>query len=133
MALDILNAAQDAMLNALVAYIGPSPVLKIRSGAAPGIAAADSGTVGATLNLPFTAFAAASGGSAAKVGTWQDASADATITAAHFRLYKNDGSTPVIEGTVTVTGGGGDITLDDVTIDAGQAVTIAAFTLNGGN
>lgn len=133
MSLDILNAAQDAMLDALESYIGTSAVLKIRTGAVPGIAAADSGTVLATLNLPSDWMAAASGGSKAKVGTWQDASADATGTAAHFRLYKNDGSTPVIEGTVTVTGGGGDITLDDVSIDAGQTVTIAAFTLNGGN
>ena len=34
-----------------------------------------------------------------------------------------------IQGTVTATGGGGDLTLDTITIVAGQQVTITQFTL----
>jgi hypothetical protein len=77
--------------------------------------------------------AAASSGSKAKSGTWEDASADATGTAAHFRIYASDGTTQHIQGTVTATGGGGDLTLDNTSITAAQKVTITGFTLTDGN
>lgn len=133
MALDISDTVRNAMLDAIESTIGTSAVLKIRTGAAPGIGAADSGTVLATLSLPSDWLAAASGGSKAKSGTWQDASADATGTAAHFRIYASDGTTQHIEGTVTATGGGGDLTLDNTSIASGQSVTISTFTLTAGN
>jgi hypothetical protein len=41
----------------------------------------------ATLSLPSDFMAAASSGSKAKSGTWEDTSADNTGTAAHWRLY----------------------------------------------
>jgi len=127
-------AVRNAQLDQLETTIGVSAVLKIRTGAAPAdCAAADSGTVLATLNLPSDWMAAASSGSKAKTGTWQDAAADATGTAAHFRLYASDGTTCHIQGTVTATGGGGDLTLDNVSIAAGQSVTISTFTLTRGN
>ena len=77
--------------------------------------------------------AAASGGSKAKSGTWQDLTADATGVAAHFRLYASDGTTCHLQGTVTATGGGGDMTLDSTSITAGQSVTINTFTLTDAN
>ena len=73
--------------------------------------------------------AAAAAGAKALSGSWADASADNSITAAHFRLYASDGTTCHMQGTVTVTGGGGDLTLDSVTITAAQSVTITSFTL----
>ena len=127
-------AVRNAELDAIEAAIGVSAVLKIRTGAPPtNIADADSGTVLATVALPSDWMAAASGGSKAKAGTWQDASADAPGTAAHFRIYASDGTTQHIQGTVTATGGGGDMTLDNVVLAAGQQFTINTFTLTGGN
>jgi hypothetical protein len=76
---------------------------------------------------------AAAAGAKAKLGTWQDASADNTGTAAHFRIYDSGGSTCHIQGTVTATGGGGDMTLDNTSIAAAQSVTINTFTLTDGN
>ena len=133
MALDFAVLLQNAILDVIESHIGTSAVLKIRTGAAPGIGNADSGTVLATLNLPSDWMAAASSNSKAKSGTWEDASADATGTAAHFRLYASDGTTQKIEGTVTATGGGGDLELDSTSITAGQPVTITGFTLAAGN
>jgi len=133
MAIDMSTAVRNARLDAIETTIGTSAVLKIRTGAAPGIGNADSGTVLATLSLPSDWMAAASSGSKAKSGTWSDSSADATGTAAHFRLYASDGTTQHMEGTVTVTGGGGDLTLDSVSITAAQVVTISTFTLTDGN
>jgi hypothetical protein len=38
----------------------------------------------------------------------------------------------VIQGNVTATGGGGDMTIDNVSIAAGQQVTVTSFTLTAG-
>src|SRR3990167_5598345 len=128
MTLDISDAVRNAMLDSIETTIGTAAVLKIRTGAPPGIGSADSGTVLATLSLPSDWMAAASGGSKAKAGTWEDASADATGTAAHFRLYASDGTTQHVEGTVTATGGGGDMEVDNTSFAAGQQFTITTFT-----
>ena len=122
------------MLDAIETAVGTSAVLKIRTGSVPATTAtADAGTVLATLSLPSDWMAAASGGSKALAGTWQDTSADATGTAAHFRLYASDGTTCHGQGTVTATGGGGDMTVDNTSFASGQAFTVTAFTLTAGN
>jgi hypothetical protein len=134
MALQLSVAVRNARLDAIETAIGASAVLKIKSGAAPATCAtADSGTVLATLTLPSDWMAAASSGSKAKSGTWEDTSADATGTAAHFRLYASDGTTCHAQGTVTATGGGGDMTVDNVSFAAAQAFSITSFTLTDGN
>jgi hypothetical protein len=134
MALQYSATVRNAQLDAFETAIGASAVLKIRSGSAPAdCATADSGTVLATLSLPSDWMAAASAGSKAKSGTWEDATADATGTAAHFRVYASDGTTCHAQGTVTATGGGGDMTLDNTSIASGQKVTITTFTISAGN
>ena len=134
MALQYSVAVRNAQLDAFETTIGTSAILKIRSGSAPAnCAAADSGTVLATLNLPSDWMAAASSGSKAMAGSWTDASADATGTAAHFRLYASDGTTCGAQGTVTATGGGGDMTVDNTSFASGQSFTINTFTLTAGN
>ena len=125
---------RNALLDSCESTIGTSPVLKIRTGSPPATCAtADSGTVLASITCPSDWAAAASSGSKAKSGTWQDTSADATNTAAHWRLYASDGTTCHMQGTVTATGGGGDMTLDSTSITSGQTVTISTFTLSAAN
>ncbi len=125
---------RNARLDAIETTIGATAVLKIRSGSVPAtVATADAGTVLATLTLPSDWMAAASGGAKAKSGTWEDTSADATGTAAHFRVYASDGTTAHIQGTVTATGGGGDMTVDNTSFASGQAFTVTGFTLTDGN
>lgn len=134
MALQYSTTVRNAQLDAFETAIGTSAVLKIRTGAAPAnCATADSGTVLATINLPSDWMAAASSGSKAKSGTWEDTSADATGTAAHWRLYASDGTTCHAQGTITATGGGGDMTLDNTSIASGQTVTVTSFTISAGN
>ncbi len=134
MAFQLSVAVRNARLDAIETAIGASAVLKIRTGAAPAnCAAADAGTVLATLALPADWMAGASGGTKALAGTWQDASADAAGTAAHFRLYASDGTTCHAQGTVTATGGGGDMTVDNTNFAAGQSFSVSSFTLTEGN
>jgi hypothetical protein len=133
-AIQLSESVRNARLDAIETTVGTSAVLKIRTGAAPAnCAAADSGTVLATLNLPSDWAAAAASGQKAKSGTWEDASADASGTAAHFRLYASNGTTCHMQGTVTATGGGGDMTLDNAVLASGQAFSITGFTLTDGN
>jgi hypothetical protein len=133
MAFQFSTGARNAALDAIETAIGTAAVLKIRTGAAPAnCGTADSGTVLATMTLPSDWLAAASSGSKAKSGTWQDTSADATGTAAHFRIYASDGTTCHIQGSVTATGGGGDMTLDNTSIASGQSVTISSFQIDAG-
>lgn len=129
MAIQFSVAVRNARLDAIESAIGVSPTLEIRSGAPPvNAAAADTGTVLATLALPSDYMAAASAGSKQLLGTWQDLAADATGIAGHFRLKQ--GATTHMQGTITATGGGGDMLLDNTSLATGQQFTINGFTLN---
>lgn len=133
MAYQFSTAARNAGLDALETAIGTGAILRIRSGAVPvNVGTADAGTALASMTLPTDWMAAASGGTKDKLGTWEDTSADATGTAAHFRVYASDGTTAHIQGDVTITGGGGDMTLDSLSITAAQAVTVTSFTITAG-
>lgn len=134
MTLQYSVAVRNARLDVVESTTGASAILKIRSGAPPAsCTTADSGTVLATLALPADYMAPASGGTKAMSGTWQDNAADAGGTAGHWRLYANDGTTCHAQGTITATGGGGDMTIDNVSFAAGQAFSITGFTLTAGN
>jgi hypothetical protein len=128
------TAVRNAQADAAETTVGTAPVLKIRSGAKPAnAAAADSGTVLATIILPSDWLTAASAGVKVKVGTWEDATADASGAAGHVRLYASDGTTCHGQGDVTLTGLGGSLTLDSLSITAGQPVTITGGTYTSGN
>jgi len=132
MAIQLSVAVRNARLDSIETTVGATAVLKIRSGAAPAdCATADSGTVLATLTLPSDWMAAASAGVKGKSGTWSDASADATGTAAHFRVYESTGTTCGIQGTVGTSAT--DMIVDSVSFTAGQSFTISQFDLTDGN
>lgn len=129
MTVQFSTTVANAMLDQYETTIGTGAILKIRTGAQPATCAtADSGTVLATVTCPSDWMAAASAGSKAKSGTWQDTSADATGTAAHYRLYASDGTTCHEQGTVTATGGGGDMTVDSTSFTSGQSFTVTGWT-----
>lgn len=122
------TSVRNAALDAIETAIGTTPVLKLRSGAAPANAdAADTGTVLCTITLPSDWMAPASGGVKALLGSWAG-TASAAGTVGHYRVYKADGTTIQEQGSVTATGGGGDMTLDNPVLAVGQSVTITSFT-----
>lgn len=132
MTIQYSTTVNNARLDAIETAIGTSPILKIRTGAAPANpATADAGTVLATLTLPSDWMAAASSGAKAKSGTWQDTSADASGTAAHFRIYDSGGTTCHLQGTAGTSGT--DMILDSTSFTAGQSFTVTSFTITAGN
>lgn len=130
MALQFSTTVRNGMLDAIESGTGVSAVLKIRTLSQPAnCAAADVGSVLATINLASDWAAAASGGTKAFSGLpVSDTSADNTGTAAHFRLYASDGTTCHCQGSVTATGGGGDLTVDSTSFTSGQTFNITAWT-----
>ena len=130
MAFQFSVAARNAALDAIETAAGTGPTLTIRTGSVPAnCAAARTGTVLATLVLPSDWLGPAAGGAKTIAGgPWQDAAADATGTAAHFSI--DQGATCHIQGTVTATGDGGDMTLDNTSLATGQQVNVTAFTIS---
>lgn len=113
-------ASRNAALDALETTVGASPTLEIRSGAAPAnCAAADTGTVLATLALPADWMGNAAAGSKSLSGTWQDLSADAGGLAGHFRI--KSGATCRMQGLISAPWAGG------------RAYALGEQAHNGGN
>lgn len=124
-------AVRNAMLDAVEATIGASPVLKIIAGTMPSATAdADAGTVLATFTLNSDWAGAASGGIKTITGVpYQDTAADASGEASHWRLLDSSG-TCHLQGDVTATGGGGSMTLASTSLTLSGLVQITSWTMN---
>lgn len=126
-------AVRNAKLDAAETAIGASAKLHIYTGSAPAnCAAAATGTKLLDATLPSDWMAAATGGTKSLAGTWSGTGA-AAGTAGYWRIYASDGTTCGRQGTLTATGGGGEMTLDNTSIAVGQTVTISSFTITAGN
>jgi hypothetical protein len=133
MAMQESVSVRNARLDAIETTIGTAPQLRLYTGTQPAdCATAASGSLLATLTLPSDWLANASSGSKAKAGTWSG-TGSAAGSAGYFRIYDSTGTTCHMQGSVTATGGGGDMTLDNVVIANGQAITINTFTITAAN
>lgn len=128
MAIQLGTTLRNNMVGQYETTVGTTPKLQIRTGAQPAnCAAADSGTLLCELTLPSDWMTAASSGSISLNGSWTGTGA-AAGTAAHYRLKDSTGATCHEQGSVTATGGGGDLTLDNTSIAASQAVSVTSWT-----
>lgn len=127
---------RTARIAVIEPIIGVAPTLELWSGVLPAnCAAANIGTKVASGTLPTDWLTAAAGGAVEKVGVWSAVGLPAAgggTNAVHFRIRSADGAVDM-QGDITVTGGGGMITLDDVNIRNNKAVTITSFTVTDGN
>lgn len=134
MAFQYSVTVRNNKLDSFETTVGTSARMKIFTGSPPAdCATADSGTLLADLTLPTDWMAAASAGTKAKSGTWQDASADGTGTAGYFRIYESTAVTCHAQGTITITSGGGDMEVDNTSFATGQSFTVTTFTITAGN
>jgi hypothetical protein len=93
------TSARNGALDAIEVAAGASAILRLRTGAPPAnCAAVRSGTVLATMALPADYMSAAAGGVKSLLGSWQDASADASGEAGMFEIVDNAGSTCHVQG-----------------------------------
>lgn len=125
-------AAADAVVDLLDGGAGAG-YIEVRTGAQPAsVGTAATGTLLGTLTLSDPAFGAATSANpavATAAAITSDSSADASGTAGWFRGYDSAG-TAVIDGSITATGGGGDMELDNVTVVAGGTISISAWTIS---
>lgn len=127
------SGVRDGRANAVESTIGVSPTLKVFDGSIPAnCAAADAGTVLATIALPSDWMAASSGGVIAKTGTWQDASSDNSGTAQYWRLYRSGGACDM-QGDITNQAGTGSMKVTDTAFTAGLPFTVLTFGWTEGN
>lgn len=129
-------AARNAALDAIETAIGTSPKLQIRSGALPANAAAvDAGNLLVEIALPSDWLETASTGVKTIKGIWTGTGAAAAgggTVAGHFRIKNSAGTVTHVQGTITITGAGGDMELDNPNIAQNQSVTVTTFTLTAG-
>lgn len=135
MAIQLSAEVRNARLDTIESTTGASAILRVYSGSVPASTstAITSQTLLAEITLPSDWMAAASGGTKALAGTWSDASVNATGTAAFFRIWNSGGTTAHVQGTVTASGGGGDMIVDSTSFVSGTTFTITSFTLTDGN
>lgn len=128
MAVRMVDALKNAMLDAYEAHYSTAPLLKLYTGSVAGsVGTAPAGTLLATLTLPSDWMNAASGGSKTLLGSWTvNASAAGTIGC---WTLSTSGSVIKEDGTASLSGGGGDLIVDNLVTAVGQPVTITAWTL----
>src|SRR5687767_778206 len=119
----LTNLAANTKADALAA-LADGGVLRIYDGTQPadGDTAIGAQNLLAELTLDTPAFGAAVAGVATAEPITGDASADATGTATWFRLFKADGTTKILDGSVGTSGC--DLNLSSVSITAGGAVDV---------
>ena len=130
------TAVNNARLNAIETQIGTAPMIEIRVGSMPAnCQAVATGALLVAQALPSDWMSPASGGVMTKNGTWALTALTniATSNAGYFRINLGSPSDCQIQGDITATGGGGAMTLDNISIAASQAVTVNTFTLTAGN
>ena len=121
-------ASRNLALNAALDVLNTG-YLRIYDGVQPATAdtALSGNTLLAELTLAGTAFSAAASASKAAGAIGSDSSANATGTASFFRLFKSDGTTAVLDGSVGTASA--DLILNSVSIVAGSAVAVSALTI----
>lgn len=134
MALSYSTTMRNAMLDVMsgASGVGGSGKLRIYSGTRPAnVAAAITGTLLAELTLNATFAPGASGAVITLNAITSDASNDATGTATHFRMFRSDGTTAVIDGNVGTSGS--DLNLNSTSIVAAGTCAVTSFTITDGN
>ena len=128
---------RNSQLDLVESTTGAAALLRLYSGSVPAdCATAASGTLLCTITLPSDWMNAASAGAKTLLGTWSGSGAVAAgsgTAAGYFRVLDSSGVTTHLQGTVTVTGGGGDLTVDNTSIASGQLISITTFTITALN
>lgn len=127
--LKLSGTINDAVLNQIETQVGSSPKFRMLSGPAEAnTAAPQTGTLIVEIQLPADWMNAAAGGLKTMLGVWA-AKSIAAATAGHFRVVNNAGTVCHMLGTITATGGGGDMEMPNPAVPSNKWVIIDTFTL----
>lgn len=130
MALQYSTTLRNGRADAVTTAVGNAGLLRIYTGSAPAnCGTAASGTLLSehTLGSPFSA-AASSGAQSPTLPS--NVNASNTGTAGYWRVYKSDGTTCVIQGSVGTSGA--DMNLNTLSLVSGGPVQINSWTFTEG-
>ncbi len=133
MALQFSTALRNARLDAITTVAAGSGFLRLYDGTPAVDCAASIGSSNllAELVMNATSFAAAVAGVLTANSIAQDASANMSGTATWFRLWKSDGTTAVMQGTVGTVGC--DLNLLTNVLIATQPVSVTSYVITEAN
>ena len=124
------NDAGDAIVDLIdLGSTNPNGYIEIRDGVKPvnpqtGIGAT---VLLTTMNFSLPAFGNFSNGISLANSIANDTNVDETGVATWFRIYDRNG-TAIMDGDITIAGGGGDIEFDNVNFIKGGVVAITSLT-----
>lgn len=120
----------------LVAAALAGGTLELRSGSQPtNVAAPDAGTLLCVISVPVGGFSGSVDGTFQAQDTWTGTAlpaAGAGATIQHFRFKSSTGAA-VLDGAVSVPGGGGQMIINEVEVVSSQPVIVAGFSYTDGN
>lgn len=123
------TAVRNAILASLPATMGASAKIQLWTGTQPANAGtASSGTKLAEWSLGSTYQGTPSAGVMTLASTPLSTTGLAAGNAGYYRFVDSTGATCHEQGSVTATGGGGDLTIDNITIAVSQSIQITSFT-----
>lgn len=130
MAIQWSLAVRHARLDAIETAIGTGAKLQMFTGSPPAnCAATATGTKLVDITLASDWAAAASGGVKALNNLpLNTTAASPGGTLGYYRFYDSAGTTCHEQGTITATGLGGDMTVDNAAVTTGQTINITAFS-----
>ena len=132
MAFTMIDARKNSMLDTFTAGIGASPVLRIydATGGVPANAntALGSQVLLGTLTFSAVPFPAAATGTLTANAITQDSAADATGTAAFYRILNSAGTVTYAQGTVGTSGA--DLNLNTTSIVLGGPISVTSLTIS---
>ena len=134
MTIQLSVTVRNARLDAIETAVGTAPVLRFYTGSQPAdCATATSGTQLVTYTLASDWAGAASSGSKSFSNTPLSTTASNTGTLGYYRLFDSTVTTCHMQGSITVTGGGGDLTVDNTSVTSGQTVNVTSWSITDGN
>lgn len=123
------TAVRNAQGDAWETAMGTAAKIQFWTGAQPAnCAAASSGTKLAEYAMASDWCAAGASGAKTLNSLPLTTTGLAAGSVGHYRIVDTAGTTCHEQGSVTATGGGGDMTIDNVVIASGQTVNITGFT-----
>ena len=125
--LNYSNGTRNAQQQGLITYAGTGSLLRIYNGTQPTNANTAISTQTLIVTLTIAGGFGTDSNGTLTLGTVTDGTAVATSTAEFFRIVKSDGTTVVMDGSVSTSGA--DLNLNDTSIASGQVVSITSGTI----
>lgn len=121
------NGTRDAQQQGLITYAGSGCLINLYQGTQPANANTAISTQTLLVSLTVSGSFGTDSNGTLTLGSVTNGTAGASGNADFFRIFKSDGTTVVMDGSVGTSGA--DMNLNTTTISSGQTVSITAGTI----